>query len=1035
MSIGAHLAAGRVVPLVGLRSERENLARALKEAANGNGSVWLLEGPGGIGKTRLSRWCVEEARAKGFRSYEANCLKEAMTPFFPFLQVFRDLEGRASAPGTLPAGLEQDLPRLLIVEEDRPREVFTWVARLAPHHPLLVAARDAPASLRRSFPELPSDSRLIWLSRSEGAEAVPPQDLDHLGELLNQHLASGPGRLVLLAGLDYLASQSGSLPVLRLVQYLRDSAEDHQGHVVLSLRPQAMETREVARLEAEGEVLRPSPEVAASGGSQAPMPEGSEPPGVTLMRYLDTLESKARATPLIIVVDDLQWADPESVRAFQFLGRGVRRLPVILLGTLSSDSRSGPTPAQLEQGLDNTLGAMDQEGLLNRLRLPPLAVPEARELIAAFLGGPFVLNGPEELLFGRAGGNPYLLLSLLRLLAEEGHVRPDRHIWHLDVSSEGGTALPQNVRQAVLRQTALLPREDADVLSVAALLGHEFESAPIVSVLDRTAGEVQETLRRLQQSHQLVVPRSGGRAVWQFAQPLARDVVVGALPAPRVAAWSGALGKWWEARYPDDLDGIARLYHQAGVPAPAIPWVRRAFDRAVETRHAEIAERYFRWLVELRTDEGASPSEILREMLPLADRFRMFTGPSSSLGRLLQLLRPLAPPGPWSWEIDGRIALHRSYSTEEAEANLRRVEGEMATVPEPPRSVVALLALARGNMESFEGKWAESAEHSRRAAELFQELGDPGRVVSASFYEANALLRLHRWTEAEPALERLGELARDPAVPSGPSALASARLSRAIERGDIGEQRRSAEENLRLNRERGDMWNVSSSLISIASIQLLQGDPGAADASLDEARRVATRFSATRDLASATLVEASLAFARGSPEVAERLLTGGRDLEFLEGLEKDELALLHLEVRSVRGAPEEVRRATEGLLAKVSGFSSYAKMRASLILARCDERSGELPAARAELLRALELAEGNRLGGAMVKARLALACGAAGEDEESRRWMEEAEAALASEPLTPEGRAWILHGEDPSRYRLPAALAPHGEAPPASNPL
>ena len=226
------------------------------------------------------------------------------------------------------------------------------------------------------------------------------------------------------------------------------------------------------------------------------------------MRQL--LEALAAAKPLVLVLDDVHWADAASV---ELLGSVFRRPPAapVLLGVAAR-------PRQVPDALAGMLARAAAAGTLSRIELAGLSEAEARELLGA--GVPDKAAGS---LYAASSGNPFYLQQLARSPRSPARV-------------PGGTAgvemagveVPQAVAAALTGELALLAEGDRRVLEGAAVAGDPFEpelAAAAAGVSEETAlGALDELLAR-----DLVRPTEVPRR-FRFRHPLVRGAVYEAAP-------------------------------------------------------------------------------------------------------------------------------------------------------------------------------------------------------------------------------------------------------------------------------------------------------------------------------------------------------------------------------------------------------------------------------------------------------------------------------------------------------------------------
>lgn len=253
--------------------------------------------------------------------------------------------------------------------------------------------------------------------------------------------------------------------------------------------------------------------LAAGGGESAPITVTSDP-GLRF-RVVDALadlaEELALAGPLVIGMDDLQWADPSSLLTLATIGRRLAYLPVVLVGCF----RPSPRVA----GLDRLAGALEEAGA-RRLAVRPLDAESVAGLVAEMVAaepGPGLLAG-----ISGAAGNPLFVTELLGAMTQEGAIR-----------TAGGRAeaaepvLPPSLRLTILRRLSFLPEEALDTLRAASILGSGFSLADLSAVTGRAAVDLAVVLAEAIRAG--VLEDDG--AVLRFRHDLIRESIYADLPA------------------------------------------------------------------------------------------------------------------------------------------------------------------------------------------------------------------------------------------------------------------------------------------------------------------------------------------------------------------------------------------------------------------------------------------------------------------------------------------------------------------------
>ncbi|HLX41490.1 MAG TPA: AAA family ATPase, partial [Ktedonobacteraceae bacterium] len=155
------------------------------------------------------------------------------------------------------------------------------------------------------------------------------------------------------------------------------------------------------------------------------------------------LERLARETPVLLLVDDLHWADPASIELLHYLARGVADRAVLVLGTHRADE------VDTARGLRSLLTSLRRAGLAEEVRISRLGHEAVAELANGLLGS----EAPDNLLtllHARAGGTPLFIEALFRALIEAGHLRYGDGSWVLETDLT--PLLPSGVRDLILER-------------------------------------------------------------------------------------------------------------------------------------------------------------------------------------------------------------------------------------------------------------------------------------------------------------------------------------------------------------------------------------------------------------------------------------------------------------------------------------------------------------------------------------------------------------------------------------------------------
>jgi DNA-binding CsgD family transcriptional regulator len=284
----------------------------------------------------------------------------------------------------------------------------------------------------------------------------------------------------------------------------------------------------------------------------------------------DFLATLATARPLVLLLDDLHWADPASLDLLRVLARDLANQAILLVATYRADEITRRHP------LYALLPLLVREARAARLDLRPLGDDDLRALVRAR----HALPAADEdrlvaYLQGRAEGNPLYVGELLRALEEAGTLRADGPGWALgDLAAAG---VPPLLQQVIAGRVARLGPEAEGLLDLAATLGQAFPLALWAAVAGVDEEALLPTLERAVAVRVLAVAPDGAGA--RFAHALIREALYERTLAPRRRRWHRRAGEALAALPGSDPDLVAGHFQQAD-DERALDWLLAAGQRA-----------------------------------------------------------------------------------------------------------------------------------------------------------------------------------------------------------------------------------------------------------------------------------------------------------------------------------------------------------------------------------------------------------------------------------------------------------------------
>jgi len=207
--------------------------------------------------------------------------------------------------------------------------------------------------------------------------------------------------------------------------------------------------------------------------------------------------------PLVIFLDDLQWADSASLQLLQLLMSDIGHL--LILGAYRDNEVSPVHPLMLALDELKKLGKVTKG-----ITLPPLALEDINQLVADTLNCDRAFAQPlTELVYQKTQGNPFFAIQFLKALHQDGfiHFNSTAGYWQCDISQIKAQSLTDDVVEFMALQLQKLPTETRQVLKLAACIGAQFDLQTLAIVSEQSEHETAVQLWKALQEG-LIVPQS-----------------------------------------------------------------------------------------------------------------------------------------------------------------------------------------------------------------------------------------------------------------------------------------------------------------------------------------------------------------------------------------------------------------------------------------------------------------------------------------------------------------------------------------------
>src|SRR5271157_4835164 len=323
----------------------------------------------------------------------------------------------------------------------------------------------------------------------------------------------------------------------------------------------------------------------------------------------------SRETPLLVVLDDLQWTDPSSLLLLHYLARGVQKSSLLLLGAYRSadiDAKHPLTPVVAE---------LKRERLPQFLPLKRMSPENTSEIIRQILEQDDIPPEFCKLVYDKTRGNPFFVEEVIESLKEEGVIYREQHSWKVKEVSE--IEFPETVKNVVKARIGRLDDECQSVLTMASFVGNDFNLEAMCAVTGMEKNKLLELLDRMFKTGLIKERVIRGEGICSFADILVRDVVYEEVSPLKRNELHGVVGCALEQVYGKKVDEhlgeLASHFLESGNRDKALDYYLKAGERAAKIYANSEAAFYFESALELLEEKQGETREKGRVLERLGD--------------------------------------------------------------------------------------------------------------------------------------------------------------------------------------------------------------------------------------------------------------------------------------------------------------------------------------------------------------------------------------------------------------------------------
>lgn len=710
---------------VSREDELETLQGIFDKVMDGRGSTVLVHGEAGVGKTRF----VEEAilrieEQNDVLVVRGHCLAESKTPLMFIREAFR----------------KSDIYHL-ISENPPPKVVSTYL--IDDSGLLLVKSEreesgldpDIFASMLSAVENFVNDSLSLMQKKSKGGlSGITYKDYNII---LQTH-----GKLSIAMVIQGEKSEFLINDINKTLYRIGNKFDNWKGKTAATKELEPLVSWFIESGKYDGKYLLEDPEIKKEN---------------LFDNVLYGIQRLSETNPIIIFIDDLQWADPSSLTLLHYLSRNTQDSRVLLMGTYRPEdliNTETDDPHPLKKVMQN----MGREKLYQDIEIDRLPKEANLEIIRSYLGE---MNLPSELIHRihkEAEGNPFFTIEIIQMLIEEGVLEDVNGEW-VSLRSQEDIHIPSRVYDVVLRRLNRLLEGQYDILECASVIGNEFESRVIQETIQMNRIILLKNLNSLEKSHKLIHSVDGK---YRFDHTKVKDVLYSRINEELREEYHRMVAESYENIYADKMEEVieklAYQYYMAE-DERCVEYLITTGDRYKEKFANQEAVHFYQMALEhLEEDE-----EIVDTKMKMAEIYDIMGEYDKTLENYENLLEMVE-------ESRTRADIYRKISevyyklderkkTEKAiELGLKEVEGEKCIEEVKLRSSLGWLTLKNADYKTAHSIMFQVLEDVKELDDK-KELGQTlHRIGTIYWYKGDLDEALEYLKQAKEVRESIGDI-------------------------------------------------------------------------------------------------------------------------------------------------------------------------------------------------------------------------------------------------------------------------------------
>ena len=334
------------------------------------------------------------------------------------------------------------------------------------------------------------------------------------------------------------------------------------------------------------------------------------------MRSLLTAETSLQ--PVVIILEDLHWADEASLELLLFLLETIQQSRMFVIA-ITRPFQEGLMVKITEKAAGH-LGDS-----FTTIQLQSLSPLQSQELLRQLLSTVDLREDLRDKIIQRSSGVPFYLEEILRMMIDEGLLQRANSHWKL---AEGANitlhGVPDSLQGLILTRFDRVNSIQRKVLQVSSVIGRQFDAVVVENVIQQvTTEEVGEALDRLVEKEFILLQPGQGTRGYAFKHAIVSEAIYSTILKKERSEIHGRVGETIERLYAGQLDNyidiLARHFSWSGKKERALFYLSRAAQRSARSYINDQAKNYYEEALELLPQVSHTPAQALQLHMGLGD--------------------------------------------------------------------------------------------------------------------------------------------------------------------------------------------------------------------------------------------------------------------------------------------------------------------------------------------------------------------------------------------------------------------------------